>query len=486
MVEDETDEHDYLELANILKDQGNEAFQAGQIEKSIQLYSQAIGVDPDNHVLYSNRSAAFLKEGSKSKALYDAEKCVALAPNWPKGYSRLGAAQQGLRRFELAIDSFKKGIELDPNNQSIWESLRLCNEAFGSDKQVRFAAASIERAQEEEKLKRNEEIKEAAKRSAALKASEIYNKEKEKEIAADNNVSKANEADLLDSFFSEIQADGNVQVPIAIDVAPSEDLLSSFFADVTKEQADKAALDEAKSNSRDESTLTEKYINQSIGSSDELLERLVGPHYQWKNLNPYRVLQLDIDATDEDIRYRYKKLSTKVHPDKLRTVDNAREAFEEVKIAYQKLMEEDQKKVVVMNIEYVRDEFAKERRKLLQRGIKESDLPNYEDDLDKKTMKHFADMEMSKKRSETNLRTYNARDRMAEDKEKEMMKVHAEFEKNWSEENRRDDRVHNWRGFQDVPEAKRAKVSSSSYKEEHREDKKHGAAKLETWKKKWK
>jgi preprotein translocase subunit Sec63 len=39
---------------------------------------------------------------------------------------------------------------------------------------------------------------------------------------------------------------------------------------------------------------------------------------------------LDVDATEEDIKYRYKKLSLKVHPDRMRHVEKAREAFEEV------------------------------------------------------------------------------------------------------------------------------------------------------------
>ena len=60
------------------------------------------------------------------------------------------------------------------------------------------------------------------------------------------------------------------------------------------------------------------------------MERLLSSHYEWKNLNPYAVFQLDIDATEEDIKYRYKKLSLKVHPDRLRGVEKAREAFEEV------------------------------------------------------------------------------------------------------------------------------------------------------------
>ena len=59
--------------ANILKDQGNKAFAAKDYDKAIDLFSQAIAIDPQNFVLYSNRSAA--KAGKKQwyPALEDAE-----------------------------------------------------------------------------------------------------------------------------------------------------------------------------------------------------------------------------------------------------------------------------------------------------------------------------------------------------------------------------------------------------------------------------
>jgi Flp pilus assembly protein TadD len=117
-------EEEYKTQANLLKDQGNELFQTGKIQEAILSYTQAIDMDPDNHVYYSNRSAAYMKGDSKSKALYDAEKCVKIAPTWSKGYIRLGAAQQSLKRFEAAMDTFKKAIEFDAGNQTLWTSLR--------------------------------------------------------------------------------------------------------------------------------------------------------------------------------------------------------------------------------------------------------------------------------------------------------------------------------------------------------------------------
>ena len=99
----------YKVQANLLKDEGNVEFQAGNIELAIKLFTNAINIDPDNAVFYSNRSAAYMKVDSISKALHDAEKCVELDPKWSKAYNRLGVAQQGLKRFDAAIDTFKKG-----------------------------------------------------------------------------------------------------------------------------------------------------------------------------------------------------------------------------------------------------------------------------------------------------------------------------------------------------------------------------------------
>lgn len=42
----------------ILQAQGNAAFQAGNFEEAIQHFTAGIAVAPDNHVLFSNRSAA--------------------------------------------------------------------------------------------------------------------------------------------------------------------------------------------------------------------------------------------------------------------------------------------------------------------------------------------------------------------------------------------------------------------------------------------
>ena len=46
-----------------------------------------------------------------------------LKADWSKGYSRLGAAYHGLNQYEEAIQAYKKGLELDPQNASLKKGL---------------------------------------------------------------------------------------------------------------------------------------------------------------------------------------------------------------------------------------------------------------------------------------------------------------------------------------------------------------------------
>lgn len=64
--------------------QSNEACQRGDFHAAVHLYSDALEADPQNCILYSNRSAALLKLGQHQAALDDAAKARALNPKWPK------------------------------------------------------------------------------------------------------------------------------------------------------------------------------------------------------------------------------------------------------------------------------------------------------------------------------------------------------------------------------------------------------------------
>ena len=67
-----------------LKSKGNAALQEGKVDDAIKFYTEAIAVDSENHVLYSNRSAAYAKAEKYDEALQDAKKTVEIKPDWAK------------------------------------------------------------------------------------------------------------------------------------------------------------------------------------------------------------------------------------------------------------------------------------------------------------------------------------------------------------------------------------------------------------------
>nr|GMD98232.1 hsp70-Hsp90 organizing protein 3 [Ipomoea batatas] len=118
-------------MADEAKGKGNAAFSAGNYAEAVRHFTEAISLAPTNHVLYSNRSAAYASLGNYSDALIDAQKTVELKPDWSKGYSRLGAAHLGLHSYDEAVAAYKKGLEVDPNNEALKSGLADAQSAQG-------------------------------------------------------------------------------------------------------------------------------------------------------------------------------------------------------------------------------------------------------------------------------------------------------------------------------------------------------------------
>jgi len=98
--------------AMALKNKGNEQFQQQNFDKAIALYSEAILLEPDNHTLYSNRSAAYKSCGNFENAHKDADKCIALQPQWAKGYVRKGTVFVQQNLLDEAEKVYQSGIKL--------------------------------------------------------------------------------------------------------------------------------------------------------------------------------------------------------------------------------------------------------------------------------------------------------------------------------------------------------------------------------------
>ncbi|CAM9153819.1 unnamed protein product [Laminaria digitata] len=223
------------------------------------------------------------------------------------------------------------------------------------------------------------------------------------------------------------------------------DPLSSFFSELQGERENAAPQ-------KVERVLHEKYTEQELGTPQEQMDRLLQHNYKWKNLNCFDTLQLGQDATVEDIKQRYRKLSTLVHPDKRLDMPQARDAFEEVKKAYQTLLDDNRRVTMAATIDAVHSRVAKERQKKTDKGMSLADvskeLGSEEAHKGKACMKEFATIELRRREIDKHRQAQKKREHSQEEAEKDAIRKTVEGEKAWAETERREKRVGGWRDFQ--------------------------------------
>ncbi|GLT42386.1 hypothetical protein SLA2020_163880 [Shorea laevis] len=106
------------------KSKGTEAYNIKDYFGAMQWYTEAINFEPTDASAWSNRSLCWAHMDDGDSALLDAEECIELKPNWPKGYYRAGAAEMLLEDFVDAADCFYRGWKLDRKNKELERAFR--------------------------------------------------------------------------------------------------------------------------------------------------------------------------------------------------------------------------------------------------------------------------------------------------------------------------------------------------------------------------
>ena len=392
-----------------LKELGDAHFRSKAYADAIQAYQDALDLDPTNHILLSNKSAAHLANGEKSKSLHDARKCVEHAPTWGKGHTRLAAAMASLGRYNEAVAVYTKVLnELDPTNDMAKRGLEEC------------------------RLKQ-QTVREEKEREASALQKELDRQKADQGRQENNDVNATtgveDEGDeLLDDFFSEVDKVATKQKP-----SPSSKSTDSECADDSMTNRIKDQLSD-------------------LGTSEYQINRILQTNYEWKNLNPYHVLDIPHTIEDESIiSLRYRALSLLVHPDKCpQDPVRAKDAFEQVRKAMTQMNDTDKRRHVQSLIE----QGMKQGRRDWEAERSKGSVKSTNDDIDglvkaqnKATMKIFAEIEHTRRDIDRRKQKFEQRERSQEDEEKMKEKNEREHDKRWREGERVEKRVDNWRDF---------------------------------------
>jgi tetratricopeptide (TPR) repeat protein len=85
--------------------------------KTIEDFSNAIALQPDNVIFYYFRSGVYRSKEEYEIALKDIDKAISLKPDISFLYYERGLISLDLKKYEKAIDDFSKAINLKPNRE---------------------------------------------------------------------------------------------------------------------------------------------------------------------------------------------------------------------------------------------------------------------------------------------------------------------------------------------------------------------------------
>ena len=100
-------------------ERGKQLYSLKKYQKAIESFTHALQLDPDNVATLANRSASYAALGKFDLGLNDAKQCIALSPDWPKGYFRAATHCRGMQDYEQAVQYLKIANVLQPMNQEI-------------------------------------------------------------------------------------------------------------------------------------------------------------------------------------------------------------------------------------------------------------------------------------------------------------------------------------------------------------------------------
>lgn len=113
------------------KEAGNAAFREARYPDAVKHYTEALargppGSYPDAHKLLSNRAACYTKLGAWADGVKDADACIALVPDFVKGYSRKGHLQFFSREYDKALLTYQAGLKVEPDNEELKDGVSRC------------------------------------------------------------------------------------------------------------------------------------------------------------------------------------------------------------------------------------------------------------------------------------------------------------------------------------------------------------------------
>ncbi len=130
-------------FANPKHEAAHKLLNDGKVLEAIQLYSEALEINPNDPDIYSDRGVAHLHNLDKEQCFNDLNKALELQPNYSYRYAARAYAKNNFGDTPGAILDYEKAVELDPDDAIAHNNLGLLLEQQGYKKaaEERFSRA---------------------------------------------------------------------------------------------------------------------------------------------------------------------------------------------------------------------------------------------------------------------------------------------------------------------------------------------------------
>ena len=112
---------------------GMYAFVNENYEDSIDLFTQAAEINPDNKLVFVSKGAAYLKLDRAGEALHDINRAIEIDENYAKAYHIRGLINEKIGNDNEALSDFTHAIDLDPEYGAAYNSRATLHTKMGNE-----------------------------------------------------------------------------------------------------------------------------------------------------------------------------------------------------------------------------------------------------------------------------------------------------------------------------------------------------------------
>ncbi|XP_074570052.1 protein SGT1 homolog isoform X1 [Curcuma longa] len=120
-------------MATDLRKKAKDAFVDDDFELALDLYTQALDLEPRNADLFADRAQANLKLENFTEAVADANKAIELDPSIPKAYMRKGIACMKLEEYQTAKAALEAGLQLASGDSRFTKFIKECDDCIAEE-----------------------------------------------------------------------------------------------------------------------------------------------------------------------------------------------------------------------------------------------------------------------------------------------------------------------------------------------------------------